>query len=321
MGRLSSAILDTYRNPTRRKYFGISSISPCPRETYLSWIRFNRIKDGLITPEVPNPQHQLLMDDGHFSEAEIVELIRRTGRTVTHTGKNQTEVHVGKANIAGHPDGFIHELDHSVRLLEVKSRNYQTYKKFVSGGLEAFQRMKCQVQLYLNSYDLPHKVEVADIVFKHKESVSLYDIEVSKDVDYAGKIIEQTDEIMLGSWEPKPVKTPLCDGCEFFSLCWGAHEIDARHFRYLPLKDVSEKYMQGLGYTTLGEEMIKEAKEELMGALGDGEELLTDGLRVQKVEQMRRNFNRNKFIKDKGEEEYNRYCDFVSITYPRVTPL
>lgn len=325
---LTESILRMYSRPRRRNYFGISSISPCPRETYLNYIRHlqsvNKLGDRpapSITEEEQdeaNPQLQMLLDDGNYQEAQIVDLLRRSGYGVTYTATDpggQARVTIGQSRIPGHPDGFIHLENPSSEyhaMLEVKARNYAAFHRFEKFGLDAFPRIRCQVQLYLNSDNLPYPdITECRPLFKHKETTACKDGVEHKDPEYAKRIVENTDQIILAGWVPQPIENPLCTSCKFASLCWnGARLVDFSGFKYSALPEVSQQWIKGHTYKVLGEDMMLKAEQVLEREIGDVEEMLTEGLVVSQKNSPTRRFNRKQFIKERGEAEYNNYCRF-----------
>lgn len=323
---LVESVLRMYSKPRRRNYFGISSISPCPRQTYLNYLRFlqsvNQLKEDQAPPRTEeeqdetNPQLQMLLDDGNYQEAQIIDLLRRAGYKITHTGPDQARVTIGRSRIPGHPDGFIH-LDNGGSqyhaMLEVKARNYPAFHQFEQFGLEAFPHIKCQVQLYLNSDGLPYPdITECRPYFKHKETTASKDGVEHKDPEYAGPIIEATDKILLEGWIPEPVENPLCVGCRYSSLCWGgARVVDFSGFKYLALPEVSQQWIKGYTYKTMGEDMMLKSEQTLAQEIGDVEEMLTDGLLVTQRNSPKRRFKRKRFIQENGEDVYNQYCDFT----------
>ena len=307
---LTEAILKMYADTRQeRTYFGISSLSPCQMENYLNYMnhlqKVNKTKE--VETEEIEPQQLLLMDDGNYGEAQIVDLLRRSGIETTHTGKDQATVHIGKAKIPGHPDGFIH--GSQTHLLEVKLRQRGNYQKFVEGGLKDFQRIKTQVQLYLSAEDSPYPgIESARVIFKHKESVSLKDHEEVADPEFAGKITEETDQVIQGGFVPEPVLTDLCVGCRWASNCWGGGVVNFSGFQYLSLPEVSEKWIRGDYHATLGKMLKDEAEAELLTKMDPTkEELNTDRVKVTRKTTDTRKFNKKLFLKDHTEREWFDY--------------
>ena len=63
MGILTSSVLDIYKDKERRNYFGISSISTCPRETYYHYRKFQMTKSGEVASNIDyDLQLQLLQE-------------------------------------------------------------------------------------------------------------------------------------------------------------------------------------------------------------------------------------------------------------------
>lgn len=296
-----------YRETSRnRTYFGISSLSPCQKETYLNLMnhlqRVNKTKE--VTQEETEPQQLLLMDDGNYGEAQIVDLLRRSGFEVNYAGKDQAEVHVGKAKIPGHPDGFIH-LDSETYLLEVKLRSRTNYQKFVDQGLKAFPRIRTQVQLYLAAEDSPYpNTESARTIFKHKESVSLNDQQELADPEFAGRIIEESDQVIQGGFVPESVLTDLCIGCRWSDHCWKGAVVDFSGFQYLNLPEVEEKWIRGDFHVAMGNLLKEEAECELLTKMDPTkEEMNTDRLKITRKTTDTSKFNKKLFLKEHTERE------------------
>ena len=313
---LTETILRMYGASTqRRRYFGASSVSPCPMKTYLNYVRVTNPSE---VKDLPNPQLKMLLDDGNYHEASVIDLLRRSGLEIVHTSPKQMEVHIGKGGLIGHPDGFIKLQNY--RLLEIKARNYQAFSQFVSEGLEAFPEIRCQVQLYMAGTNLPWPVDSALVIFKHKETARTHDVEERASKSYIDPIIEATDRILDG-WVPEPIENPLCKGCHFFSTCWKEEEVDFSGTNFKSMPEIDQKWIEGDRLFALGKMMREEAEVALTRELGTATELQTEGLRVTKNQYVRRQFNTKDFIKENGEEVYNSYCDFNPVTSIRVREL
>ncbi len=313
MGEYSQAVLDIFSDrPPARDYFGISSVSPCPKETYLNYVAYRLYRDE-GKGETPPRSRSLVMDDGHYQEAAVVNILRRAGYIITHAGKQQITVKVGESETQGHPDGFIRKPDgqNKWRLQEIKARNYTAFKLFREQGLKPFPRIKCQAQLYLASPDLPYdNINEAVVIFKHKETASMEDVIEPKDEDYSGKIIESLDDMFVRGIVPESVKIPMCQGCNFASLCWEGDILDFSGIEFNPnLKEASDKWVKGKGLMTLGEELVDEAKLELIEGMSEGSsEMMTQTLKILRSSYFSRRFNKDFFIEENSKAEYDKYC-------------
>ena len=322
---LTEAIHRMYTNTREeRQYFGISSISPCQMETYLNYMnhlqRVNKPKE--VEQEEIDPQQLQLMNDGHYGEAQIVDLIRRSGFEVDYTGEDQATVHIGKSKITGHPDGFIH-LEGKTNLLEVKLRQRGNYQKFVEGGTKVFPRIRTQVQLYLSAKDSPYPgLSSARVTFKHKESASIKDHEEMVDPEFAAKITEETDQVIQGGFTPEPVLTDLCVGCRWSSNCWGGGVVNFSGFQYLSLPEVEEKWIRGEYHETLGKMLKDQAEAELLTKMDPTkEELNTDRIKVTRKTTDTHTFNKKLFLKDHTEREWFDYTVAGTRTTVRVREI
>jgi len=270
-------------------------------------------------------QLQLLLDDGHYQESEIVDLLTRAGFGLDYVGDNQAEVTIGRAGIKGHPDGFILSGPEITKpaMLEVKARNYQSFKKFTEKGLDAFPKIRAQTQLYMHGNNLPYDVDETHIIFKHKESVKLADVIEKKNPDFALPLIETVDSIIVDGVVPEPVENPLCEGCKFTNLCWGTPTVDFTAFTYEELTNASDKWIQGQAYQELGKVLVEEARDEFSKALeaDNSTELYTTSLRIKKTSFQQKRFDSKKFIATNTQEIYDSYCNQTDVTQLRINQL
>ncbi len=322
MGEISTAILGIFGTVAdHRDYFGMSSISLCPRKTYLNYQLFKRWHETGQVEEVIPAQRKLLMDDGHYQEAQVVDLLNRAGFRTAKTGKDQLELTVGRSGIKGHSDGLISSDGVNWRLLEIKARNYQAFKEFEANGLKTFPDIRVQTQLYMASPDLPVPIDEVDVVFKHKESVTILDKRFKKDEEFAGKVIESVDSIFVDGVIPEPELTELCKGCKFETLCWTDPNIDFSGFTFEEMSDADDKWIRGKAAEELGKILLEEARVEFLKALGDKEELMTDSLKIRRNEFPRRTFDTKRYEKEMGEDEFNKWCNFTMVQAVKVTHL
>ncbi len=312
MGEYSEAVLDVFSsNKPFRDYFGISSVSPCAMETYHNWIAFKTYHATGEAEEIPKDR-LLVMDDGHYQEVGIVNILRRAGFVLTYTGKEQVTVKVGKAEIPGHPDGFIKKPDgtNNRRMAEFKARNYSSFNLFKEEGIKPFPHIKCQVQLYMASPDLPYDdIDETMVYFKHKETSATEDVIEVKDEEYSGPIIESLDAMFIHGEIPKPVRIPMCKGCFKFDKCWNSELLDFTGFDSKPeLGWLGDKWIQGKSYEALGEKILEEVEDEVRKHVGKTEEVFMGPIKVKQSSYPSRRFNKELYLKDHTEEEYFRYC-------------
>ena len=312
MGEYSEAVLEVFSaNRAFRNYFGISSVSPCAMETYHNWIAFKTYHATGEAEDIPKDR-LLVMDDGHYQEVGIVNILRRAGYSLTYTLKEQVTVTVGEAKVPGHPDGFIKKPDGTInrRLAEFKARNYSSFMSFKEGGLDNFPHIRTQVQLYLASPDLPYDdIDEAMVYFKHKETSATADVIEVKDEEYSGPIIEFLDDMFIRGNIPVPVRIPMCKGCKFSEKCWNSELLDFTGFDSKPeLGWIGDKWIQGKSYEALGEKLIEEAEDEIRKHVGKTEEVFMGPIKVKQSSYPSRRFNKELYLKDHTEEEYDRYC-------------
>ena len=325
MGELSDSILGLYVHSEDRDYFGVSSVSSCPRETYLNYVNFlfkDRAKKKL------SPEFKMLLKDGHHQEAIIVSLLRQALYKLEFTGKNQAEIHIGRSKTKGHPDGIIMgtiEKDYEVpRMLEVKARNYTAFSKFREQGIDGFPKMNVQIQLYMSAEDLPYSVEETHLIFKHKETTKLEDVKVKRNPKFAEKITRDLDSIIVDGQVPDPEKCELCDGCSFYRACWKADAptIDFSGLQFASLAEASEKWIKGKAFSNAGKIMVEEAQEAFQEAIEDDtEELITDTLKILRVSSISRRFSKDLFMEKYGEEAYNLVCNYPKSSHLRPRQL
>lgn len=325
MGELTNNILDIYKYTPERTYFGVSSISSCPRETYLNYVIFlHKEKDK----KKRDLEFLMLLDDGHYQEAEIISLLKRAFYNLEYTGKNQATIHIGRSNIPGHPDGIIKgtivEDFTSPRMLEIKARNYLAFTKFKELGISGFPKIEVQIQLYMSAEDLPYEVEECHLIFKHKESTKLEDIKVHKNVEFAARITKETDSIIVDGEVPDPVKCNLCNTCRFYNSCWKQPSpvVDFSGLQFSSLSEASEQWAKGKSYQNLGKVMVEEAMEAFEANIEDDtEEMITDLLKIKRVSFRKRQFSKDLFIEKYGEDAFNEVCEFPKVEYLRPSIL
>ena len=312
MGEYSEAVLEVFSsNKPFRDYFGISSVSPCAMETYHNWMNFKTYHATGEAESIPKDR-LLVMDDGHYQEVGMVNILRRAGYVLTYTGKEQATVTVGEAKISGHPDGFIRKPDgtNNRRMAEFKARSYASFISFRDEGIEAFPHIKTQVQLYLASPDLPYDdVDEVMVYFKHKETSATADVIEVKDEEYSGPIIDFLDAMFVHGRVPSPVRIPMCKGCKYSDKCWNSELLDFTGFDSKPeLSYLGDKWIQGKSYEALGEKLIEEVEDEFRKVIGKTEELFAGPVKVKQSSYPSRRFNKELYLKDHTEEEYYRYC-------------
>ena len=184
--------------------------------------------------------------------------------------------------------------------------------------------MNVQIQLYMSAEDLPYSVEETNLIFKHKETTKLEDVKVKRNPKFAEKITRDLDSIIVDGQVPDPEKCELCDTCSFYRACWKADAptIDFSGLQFASLAEASEKWIRGKAFSNAGKIMVEEAVEAFQEAIEDDtEELLTDTLKILRVDFPVRRFSKDLFLDKYSEEEFNTVCSFGRTTYLRPREL
>jgi len=293
---LSQAVLASYEKPESDGIHGgqltVTGISPCPYGTYLNYKH--------LDPQETGPADRLRMQDGHWQEMQVVENLRHAGFQMRFTGSNQMTLHVGRIPVTGRPDGLI-VVDGREDVLEVKAMSLNRFTNFKAVGLEKEPLIKCQEQLYLASEEFRDSKQGTWIYAKHKDTCRPYDLFEPKDLSYSEPIIEATEEIVLGNWEPSFGKCPLCTRCRHRLFCWKEDFIlDTSGTKVAGLPEVAEKWREGKFYKDYGKLLVEEARVVFEEYLGDDELLLAEDLRVRRIFQHRSQISTSKFVEKFG---------------------
>lgn len=319
---LAQAVLASYEKPESDGYhigqLTVTGISPCAYGTYLNYKKLDTQKSSATS--------QLNMLDGKWQEMEVVEELRHAGFFMRNTGADQLVLHVGKAAIAGRPDGVI-TVKGREDGLSIKAMNMRRYAAFSTQGLAAEPFIKCQEQLYLAAEVREWRTPIYGtwIYAKHKDSGRPFDLFEEKDETYSRPIIQATDEIILGGFEPKPLKTILCEGCRHNSFCWGARgtdTIDMTKIKTADMPEVVEKWKKGKFYKDYGDILVEEAREKLIGAMTPDEDLLfVEDLKVSKVTFDKETFSKTKFGELFGFDKLALVMDTTAVVQHRIRDM
>ena len=292
---LAEAVLASYKPVPQSKRPGLSvtSISKCPYATYLAYWK--------LAPRERTAQEMLLMDDGWYQEAKILDNLRRAGYKMRFVGKgNQLNLHVGRNRTPGHPDGLV-LVDAREDLLEIKAMNLNRYTQFRQSGLELFGGYEIQIQAYMDSDEL-RELEINNCRFyvTHKDTTRPYDLEFKYNPDFIKPIIEVTDKIVLEGFVPRKEETKLCVGCYSSWYCWETELVDFSNIEMVELPETAEKWRKGKAFKDLGTEMVEEARKELVRAMGTKEVMYCEGLKVSRIESDRWSISVEKFVEQFG---------------------
>lgn len=297
---LSQAVLASYMKPEEdgihRGQLTVTGISPCPRATY---IKYKHLNDDVRTPS-----DYLRMKNGKWQELECVEDLRHAGFPLRFTGNSQITVHVGRARISGRPDGLI-EVNGKEHVLSIKARSLNVFSKFVRKGIDAEPRTMCQEQMYLASPRL-QDYDGTWLYVKHKDSCNPHDIFIERNDAYAKPIVEATDEIVLGDWEPsrpsEPI--PLCSECRNKLFCWKDDFLDTSGIQTITLPEAIAIWTEGRFHLEVGKQMDEEARNVFREHLKDNDVLYVNDqttlLEVKRIVQHRVGISEERFVEKYG---------------------
>jgi hypothetical protein len=260
------------------------------------------------------------MEDGEFQEQSVLYWLRNAGFTMFFTGKEQLELHSGRLNIPGHPDGII-LIGNEAHLLEIKGMNLKRFTDARYSGLEKHQGIRFQIQSYLASKEFRALgINKVNVYFKHKENSHPHDIQLDYEPGWINPILESTCDVLDGTLVPTPIEIPMCDDCSKSDLCWPDKEIviDTESFVIASLPEAEEMYDRGKAYETMGKIMQEEAKEKMEEALGSGDVMLLDSHRVKRVYSSNTSFDKTKFIQLFGVKNLDKVRNKKEFSYVRI---
>jgi len=265
---LAKAVKATPVSDNHAPGFSATGILPCSYGTYLNYWNLNpRDKKAA----------SLLMEDGRDQEEAIIKQLVRAGFKLRYTGKDQLELLIGKAKVPGHPDGLIQASTELENMLEVKAMNSLRYRYFCEVGLE--DKIKLQVQLYMSGL---HGIGIAVpgtwVYAKSRETCEPEDRYEEYDPSFSKPLLQATDEIILGKWEPKPDLSTLCTRCRHSLYCWGRHIVSfIDSADRIKLGKVIYDYMKGKAYKAEGKELYERARDQMLLQLGDSNCIVVEG--------------------------------------------
>ena len=322
---LSEAVLNAAgrkRLSSPRHGFSITSISPCPYRTYLSW---KASRDPLPSFDKGQPPVSILtMDDGHYQEMSILDWLRDAGYTMAYTGGDQITVHVGKSFIPGHPDGII--LTPRMDLLEIKAMNYSRFSDAKKTQLERHQSIRCQVQCYMDSWEFRALgINHTQLFCKHKDSSRSCDFQVDYDPDWVKPIIDVTSAIVSGEFVPEPKECSLCDDCYKYSECHGGLDLskikDLDETEFIQIPDIEDQYEKGVALIEQGQYLKDEAREKMIEKLGDKTVVLFDRHKISRIKFPRFSFSKDAFIDLYGPSNLGKVMESKEVVQYRITDL
>jgi CRISPR/Cas system-associated exonuclease Cas4 (RecB family) len=315
---LSEAVIAIYakKKSSRRPNFTVSSMSPCPYEV---WLTLNRTK-----PREFSGEDRLRLEDGHWQEEQMLSQLKEAGYSMRSIGKNQMEVTVGPESIIGHPDGLIVASYRNSNLhgLEIKAMSLERFTRMTKFGLESEPRIKCQIQCYMHS-DQWRRLEVPGtfVYYKHKDTCRPRDLYEEYNPDFIEPILEAVAKIRGGEVEPKAEESEYCNSCFKRQECKVGSTVlpDMTTTDMQSDPELVEKWRQGKYYSTMGKDLMEEAREVIVQRLGDNTLLMLDELKVLKYSSKRLSIPVDKFIQVFGPDKLGDVVEEKEIESIRIT--
>lgn len=216
--RIDKAYEESFKEKPR-KYLGASIVgNPCD-----ALLSFN-LRGFPNDP--PDARLQRVFRMGHILEDEVVKDLKKAGLSIFEvdgvTGKQHTYSALG-GHIVCHTDGLAEDEDGSVMVLEIKSMNEASHKKFLSKGVRiSHPQYYGQVQLEMGLSEIHSTLFVA--ICKNN---SMYGVEIVEfdEIEFAF-IRERVQRVIDGDVEKiSSDKTDWrCKGCFKRSVCWDNRE-------------------------------------------------------------------------------------------------
>ena len=123
----------------RRLYLGMSSIgAACELQT---WLRYNGMGETEVDGRVAR-----IFDMGHSVEARVIADLMEAGYQIDG---RQLEFEDFDGRFKGHCDGVIFGITKEPHILEIKSANDSSFKRFQARGLDSKPAYAAQVQCYM----------------------------------------------------------------------------------------------------------------------------------------------------------------------------
>jgi hypothetical protein len=185
-----------------RNYLGMSGIGDgCDRKL---WLKVNGY-----------PEHQLegriarVFDMGHAVEARVKAVFREAGYEITD---EQLEFVDFDGRFRGHCDGIIRGITQKPHILEIKSANDESFKKFKKQGLNSKPVYYDQLQCYMGYSGLERGL----FVVENKNSQDLYVERVYFDPPRFEEIKVKAAKLLSANYPPTIDNDyPYCNTCEF----------------------------------------------------------------------------------------------------------
>jgi len=201
---------------TPRDYIGASIVG----EDCLARLSFSL---RAFPQDKPPPQLQRIFAFGHMLEDFVVRDLKkkadvRVWENDGLTGKQHAYSELG-GHIVCHMDGHIEMDDGVVRVLEIKSMNDASFKKFLKSGVKiSHPRYYAQVQMMMAMANMSETLFIAI-----NKNNSAYHAEIVERDDLEVAFLKQKISSVLNGDAEKVSNDPLdwrCKGCFHRSVCW-----------------------------------------------------------------------------------------------------
>jgi len=201
---------------TPRDYIGASLVG----EDCLARLAFSL---RAYPQDKPPPQLQRIFNFGHLLEDFVVNDLKkradvRVWETDGLTGKQYAYSELG-GHLVCHMDGHIELDDGVVRVLEIKSMNDASFKKFMKSGVKiSHPRYYAQVQMMMAMSSIGEAFFIAI-----NKNNSAYHAEIVESDDLEISFLKQKVTKVLNNEAEKISDNPTdwrCKGCFHRSVCW-----------------------------------------------------------------------------------------------------
>jgi hypothetical protein len=255
-------VLEVYEACARRKaaepprdYLGMSSIGkPCERALWLA----------TQTPAMPvDGRLARVFDNGHSREEIIIADLIAAGFPVDG---RQTEYSDFAGQFRGHQDGVIHNVTQQPHVLEIKTANDGSFKKFQKQGIKAKPEYEAQVHCYMGY----GRYQRALFVVENKNTQELYTERVYFNQKIFDDMRAKAQKILTATTAPeKCADTSQCRFCSYSLSCDNPPEIKAATQSVIPAaapRATEENHCMGCCHY-LPVSQMQTGTNEMVGAL------------------------------------------------------
>lgn len=197
------------------------------REAWLSW--------RWCLPQQPPPEQQMVFDDGHYHEAQIIQKLRDAGLEVHDTrgdGK-QFELSIAGGHCRGKIDGLLRghpDAPGAWHILEVKTYNTKPYEA-LRAAADPVDHIRnkapdhwCQLNLYGHLADVPFALYVV----KSREKGHIWPVRIELDRAEGEGIVRRAESVRAATAPPRSEYRDRTDyriakfkDAEYQSWYWG----------------------------------------------------------------------------------------------------